>query len=104
VAAPVVDSVHAASTPEIDESVVWDVYRALCGALLRSDRTEVWSLLTNPELRASEEGVEDHLFRAAAFLLSALRVEASGGSPAEDLRQAHALLQRSFALSEVRIW
>jgi hypothetical protein len=104
VAAPVVDSLCAGSVPDIDESAVWDVYRALCGALLQSDRTEVWSLLTDPHLRASKEGVEDVLFRASAYLLSALRAEASAESPAKDLRQAHALLCEAIQLSEVRLW
>lgn len=103
-AAPVVDSLSAVPTPDVNESAVWDVYRALCGALLGSDRTEVWALLTDPELRTAKGGVEDALFRASAFLLSALRVEAAGGSPAEDLKQAHTLLREAIQQSEVCLW
>ena len=103
-AAPVLD-LPVDTQSVSNESAVWDVYRALCGALLRSDRTEVWTLLTNPELRASNVArSEDSLFRAAAFLLVALRMEAAGESPSSALKNAHALLREAISLSGVRLW
>lgn len=103
-AAPVVDSVLAGSDAGVDESAVWDVYRALCGALMYSDRTEVWALLADPDLRLNQGGVEDQLFRASAFLIAALRAEAAGGSPAAELRQAHDLIRGAIKESEVCLW
>jgi hypothetical protein len=91
---------------QIEESVVWDVYRVLCGALTGSDRPEIWTMLTHPSLRASKSGhdTEDELFRASLYLICAIRAEIAGESMSDYLAEAHALIASAVGLSEVRHW
>jgi hypothetical protein len=116
VAAPVMDAVIVPNTIvdggveigqyKIEESVVWDVYRVLCGALTGSDSPEVWTMLTSPNLRASKSGsdTEDELFRASLYLICAIRAEIAGESTSDYLAEAHALIASAVGLSEVRHW
>jgi hypothetical protein len=46
VVAPINDAGVEIGQHSIEETVVWDVYRALCGALTGSDQPEIWTMLT----------------------------------------------------------
>jgi hypothetical protein len=106
VIAPINDAGVEIGQHSIEETVVWDVYRALCGALTGSDQPEIWTMLTHPNLRASRSGheTEDELFRASLYLILAIRAEVAGDSPADYLAEAHALIASAVGLSEVRHW
>lgn len=88
-AAPILDM---ATGIKVEESVVWDMYRALCGAILGSSRTEVFS---SPSMGQTES----MLFKSAAALVMALRAEAAGESPEDALADAHAWLLDAIGFS-----